>query len=269
MRLKGGKILMRDLEEILSQLKNGQISIEEAKSKINLFGLDFINNEVRMDSGRSVRKGVPEIIFTENKSPDMVLQIVTTLMESNEAILLSRVLDKHLSLLKDSLENKFNFIIPTNHEPYTVTITKKSYTLKRSSSKIGILTAGSSDIPIAEEAAAIARLMGVEVISFHDVGVAGVHRLFEPLKDLMEKKVKCIVVAAGMEGALPTVVSGLVDIPVIGVPTSIGYGYGGKGEGALMTMLQSCSPGLVVVNIDNGINAGATAALIAKQVKER
>lgn len=256
---------MRDLEEILSQLKNGQISIEEAKKFLNLFRLDIINDEVRMDLGRYIRKGIPEIILTESKSPNVVLEIVKTLMESNDAILLSRVLDKHLSLLKASLEKEYNFIIPTDYEPYTVTITKKAYTFKESQFKIGILTAGSSDIPIAEESAAIARLMGVGVISYYDVGVAGVHRLFGPLKTLMKKNVKCIVVVAGMEGALPTVVSGLVNVPVIGVPTSIGYGYGGKGEAALMTMLQSCSPGLVVVNIDNGINAGATAALIAKQ----
>jgi NCAIR mutase (PurE)-related protein len=267
MILRGGKRPMRDLEAILTQLKSGQIDIEQAKRAINLFGLDFINKEVRMDLGRLVRKGIPEIIFTESKSPDMVLKIVSSLMDSHEAILLSRVLDKHLSLLKSSLENQYDFIIPTDSEPYTVTITKKGYTLGEYSSQIGILTAGSSDIPIAEEAAAIARLMGVEVISIYDVGVAGVHRLFEPLKTLIEKKVRCIVVVAGMEGALPTVVSGLVDVPVIGVPASVGYGYGGNGVGALMTMLQSCSPGLVVVNIDNGINAGATAALIAKQTK--
>ncbi|MHA1543499.1 MAG: AIR carboxylase family protein, partial [Candidatus Hodarchaeales archaeon] len=177
---------MRDLEAILTQLKSGQISIEQAKSAINLFGLDFINKEVRMDLGRLV----------------------------------------HLFLLKPSLENEYDFIISTDCEPYTVTITKKGYTLGEYSSKIGILTAGSSDIPVAEEAAAIGRLMGVEVISFYDVGVAGVHRLFEPLKELIKKNVKCIVVVAGMEGALPTVVSGLVDVPVIGVPTSVGYGYG-------------------------------------------
>ena len=267
MKLRGGKTLIRDLKEILEQLKSGQISIEEATRAINLFGLDVINKEVRMDLGRLVRKGIPEIIFTENKSPDMVLKIVTSMMESHQAILLSRVLDKHLSLLKPSLENIYDLIISTETEPYTVTIKQKQYTFGLPSSQIGILTAGSSDIPIAEEAAAIARLMGVEVFSFYDVGVAGVHRLFEPLKTLIEKEVKCIVVIAGMEGALPTIVSGLVKVPVIGVPTSMGYGYGGDGTAALMTMLQSCSQGLVVVNIDNGINAGATAALIAKQSK--
>lgn len=267
MKSRGEKTPMRDLEEILRQLKSGQISIEEATRAINLFGLDIINKEVRMDLGRLVRKGIPEIIFTENKSPDMVLKIVTSMMESHQVILLSRVLDKHLSLLKPSLENIYDLIISTENEPYTVTIKQKQYTFGPSSSQIGILTAGSTDIPVAEEAAAIARLMGVEVFSFYDVGVAGVHRLFDPLKTLIEKEVKCIVVVAGMEGALPTIVSGLVKVPIIGVPTSMGYGFGGDGTAALMTMLQSCSQGLVVVNIDNGINAGATAALIAKQSK--
>ena len=106
------------------------------------------------------------------------------------------------------------------------------------------------------------------MFSFYDVGIAGVHRLFDPLKELIKQNVKAIVVVAGMEGALPAIVSSLVSVPVIGVPASIGYGYGGQGEAALMTMLQSCSPGLVVVNIDNGINAGATAALIAKQSEQ-
>lgn len=267
MKSRGEKTPMPDLEEILKQLKSGQISIEEATRAINLFELEIIDNEVRMDLGRLVRKGIPEIIFAESKSPDMVLKIVTSMMESHQAILLSRVLDKHLSLLKPSLENKYDLIISTKSEPYTITLKQKQYTFGVSSSQIGILTAGSADIPIAEEAAAIARLMGVKVFSFHDVGVAGVHRLFDPLKTLIKEEVKCIIVVAGMEGALPTIVSGLVDVPVIGVPTSTGYGYGGEGTAALMTMLQSCSPGLVVVNIDNGINAGATAALIAKQSK--
>jgi NCAIR mutase (PurE)-related protein len=259
---------MRDLEEILKELKEGKISIEEAKRAINLFGLDFITKEVRMDLGRLARKGIPEIIFAEKKSPEMVLKIVISMMESHQAILLSRVLDKHLSLLRSSLESSFDFIVPTMNEPHTVTIKHQQYNFNTFSSQIGILTAGSSDIPIAEEAAAIARLMGVEVFSFYDVGVAGVHRLFEPLRTLIKKEVKCIIVIAGMEGALPTIVSGLVNVPIIGVPTSTGYGYGGDGTGALMTMLQSCSPGLTVVNIDNGINAGATAALIAKQSKK-
>ena len=259
---------MNDLKEILQNLKDGHIDIDEAFTSINLFGLDFIEKGVTMDSGRHLRRGIPEIIFVEQKSPELVLQIVTEMMKKNSAILLSRVLDKHLSVLKKELDQSTRLIVTTEYEPYTVTVQQKEYKKTPSTRRIGILTAGSSDIPIAEEAAAIARLMGVDVVSFYDVGIAGVHRLFKPLKKLVKQNVKAIVVVAGMEGALPAIVSSLVSVPVIGVPASIGYGYGGQGKAALMTMLQSCSPGLVVVNIDNGINAGATAALIAKQSEQ-
>jgi hypothetical protein len=131
-----------------------------------------------------------------------------------------------------------------------------------------VLAAGTSDIPAAEEAKVTAEVMGCQVLAYYDVGIAGIHRLMEPLRETLVQDVSAIVVVAGMEGALPSVVRGLVPVPVIGVPTSTGYGYGGKGEAALMTMLQSCAPGLTVVNIDNGFGAGATAALIANGVAQ-
>jgi hypothetical protein len=127
------------------------------------------------------------------------------------------------------------------------------------------MTAGTSDIVYAYEAEAIARLMGVEVLTFFDVGVAGLHRLVEPIKRVKEEGVDAVVVFAGMEGALPTLVASLVDIPVIGVPVPTGYGFGGKGETALASMLQSCAPGLAVVNIGNGLGGGSIASLIAKR----
>ena len=130
---------------------------------------------------------------------------------------------------------------------------------------VGVLAAGTSDLGVAGEAVAMCRAMGVAVVSAFDVGVAGLHRLATPLDEMRAAGVAAIVVAAGMEGALPSVVAGLVEVPVIGLPTSTGYGLGGRGEAALLGMLQSCSPGLVVVNIDNGIGAGATAALIARR----
>jgi NCAIR mutase (PurE)-related protein len=130
---------------------------------------------------------------------------------------------------------------------------------------VGVLSAGTSDVPVAAEAALMAAEMGARVLQAWDVGVAGLHRLIEPLEWFAVEPVDAIVVAAGMDGALPAVVAGLVDVPVIGLPTSVGYGVGGEGIGALTTMLQSCAPGLVVVNIDNGIGAGSTAALIANR----
>jgi NCAIR mutase (PurE)-related protein len=132
--------------------------------------------------------------------------------------------------------------------------------------RIAIIAAGSSDRPVADEAALVAVEMGCEVMRASDVGVAGLHRLVQPLREIAARGVDCIVVAAGMDGALPSVVAGLVDVPVIGLPVSVGYGHGGAGEAALMTMLQSCAPGITVVNVDNGIGAGSTAALIANRM---
>jgi NCAIR mutase (PurE)-related protein len=132
--------------------------------------------------------------------------------------------------------------------------------------KIGVLTAGTSDVPVAEEARLVAEAMGCQVQTLYDVGVAGLHRLVGPLRELLVGDVAALVVCAGMDGALPSVVAGLAPVPVIGVPTSVGYGAGGKGRAALLSMLQTCAPGLTVVNIDNGVGAGATAALIANRV---
>ncbi len=257
--------IVRDIETILKQLKEGKLSLEEAKAELNLFSLEFIEDGVKLDIGRHLRKGIPEVVYAEKKSPKLLISIITRFMADNPVILLSRVLTKHLDLIREKFTEQFDLHIAPSYEPYTVTITSKNYQFGSPNCNIGLLTAGTSDIPIAEEVKAIARLMGVETIQFNDVGIAGVHRLILPLKEMVKKNVRAIVAVAGMEGALPAIVSSLVNVPVIGVPASTGYGYGGKGEAALMTMLQTCSPGLVVVNIDNGINAGATAALIAKQ----
>ncbi|MEM0090759.1 MAG: nickel pincer cofactor biosynthesis protein LarB, partial [Nitrososphaerota archaeon] len=141
----------------------------------------------------------------------------------------------------------------------------KDYHKPSTGGRVGILTAGTHDIPVAEEVRVVAEEMGCMVKSFYDVGAAGIHRLFEPLKELLEWDVDVIVVVAGREGALPTVVGSLVDVPIIAVPTSSGYGYGGKGKTALMAMLQSCSLGIGVVNIDGGVPAGILSALIANR----
>src|SRR5829696_6902262 len=135
--------------------------------------------------------------------------------------------------------------------------------------RVVAISAGTSDLPILEEAVVVAREMGVAVKGFHDVGVAGIHRLAEPLEQIRAFDPDCVIVAAGMEGALPTVVSALVAVPVIGLPTSTGYGLGGDGTAAILGMLQSCSPGLSVVNVDNGVGAGATAALVANRAARR
>lgn len=260
---------MKDIEQILLDFKSDKITLEESKKLLGIFSLEYIENEVILDSGRFKRKGIPEVIFTEKKSPETVKNIIQVHLKENSSILVSRVLEKHLGIINTAFKDQYNIQISPQFEPYSVIITTKGYQFQKSMHKIGILTAGTSDIPVAEEVKAIAKMMGVSTIQFNDVGIAGVHRVFEPLKIMIQENVRVIVAIAGMEGALPSIVTSLVQIPVIGVATSIGYGYGGKGEAALLTMLQTCSPGLVVVNIDNGINAGATAALIIKQIEEK
>ena len=152
-----------------------------------------------------------------------------------------------------------------NDKAKMAVIKNKTFAVKPSGGRIGILTAGTSDIGVAEEAKIVAQEMGCTVYSSYDVGVAGLHRLIEPLKQVVSNDVDVVVVVAGREGALASVVSGLVDVPVIAVPTSNSYGFGEKGVSALMAMLQSCSLGLAVVNIDGGVAAGAVATLIANR----
>jgi NCAIR mutase (PurE)-related protein len=147
-----------------------------------------------------------------------------------------------------------------------VVLKRESFVPPPAGGRVGVLTAGTSDIPYAEEAEIVAGEMGCEVRAFYDVGVAGIHRLADPLRILRDFGADVVIVAAGMDGALPSVVSGLVDVAVIGQPTPIGYGLGGEGVAALMTMLQTCAQGLTVVNSGNGVGAGATAALIANRV---
>ncbi|MHA2349512.1 MAG: nickel pincer cofactor biosynthesis protein LarB, partial [Candidatus Thorarchaeota archaeon] len=164
--------------------------------------------------------------------------------------------------MADAIEKqlgKFDVSINGKSDHLTVFITSEKWKEPKKIGKIAILTAGTSDIPYAFEVEGIARIMGVNVIAFYDIGVSGIHRLVEPIKRITEEEVDVIVVLAGMEGALPTVVASLVDVPVIGLPIPTGYGYGGKGETALASMLQSCAPGLAVVNIGNGLGAGSIA----------
>ena len=218
----------------------------------------------RPDFHRHDRKGVPEIILSSTKTVPQCLGIAASFLERTGRAILSRV----SSELYEALVSEYG---PEGVEWFaasgTAIVRRDGKQVVATGGKVGILTAGTSDQPIAEEAGIVCQEMGCSVHVVYDVGVAGLHRLFDPLQQLLEVEgVDVIVVAAGMDGALPSVVSGLVDVPVIGLPTSVGYGMGGKGHAALLTMLQTCAPGLAVVNIDNGVGAGAMAALIANRV---
>jgi pyridinium-3,5-biscarboxylic acid mononucleotide synthase len=226
--------------------------------------IGVLKDFAKLDVHRSERTGIPEAILAEGKTTDQVVEALKRMALDAGFALATRVDDPCAIAIKKALGSRFQ--IERVQLAHTVLVSKKGFRPKPTGGVIAILAAGTSDMPAAEEARVTAEIMGCEVLAHYDVGIAGIHRLFEPLEKVLSRRVSAIVVVAGMEGALPSVVRGLVSVPVIGVPTSTGYGYGGHGQAALMTMLQSCAPGLTVVNIDNGFGAGATAALIANQV---
>src|SRR2546427_1175693 len=241
-----------------------QRSTGELQRKNRLLAVADLAKLAKLDVGREIRKGLPEVILAEGKEPDDVARITGKMVAQPGRAIVSRASKKPLRAVKSKSGDRLKI----SYEPRSrmILIKSKSYRVNRSGGRVGILTAGTSDIPVAEEAKIIAEEMGCETKSFYDVGVAGLHRLFEPLKDLLRWDVDVLLVVAGREGALPTVVAGIVDVPVVGVPTSRSYGFGDKGLAALAAMLQSCSLGMSVVNIDGGVGAGAVAAMIANRV---
>jgi NCAIR mutase (PurE)-related protein len=217
------------------------------------------------DFERAHRKGVPEVILADRKTVEQSLAIARAFLERTGRAILSRVGPELEARLRQEFaaEAEIEWVAPAS----AAVLRRPDFVRPQTGGRVGVLTAGTSDVPIAEEAALLCREMGCQVYTAYDVGVAGLHRLFEPLRALLdEHQVDVLIVAAGMDGALPSVVAGLVDVPVVGLPTSVGYGVGGDGLAALYSMLQTCVPGLSVVNIDNGVGAGAVAGLIASRM---
>lgn len=246
------------MRDILSELAAGELSVDEAEAKLS----GYITTEAgRFDAARETRRGVPEAILAEGKSTADVITLVQSALESSDRVIVTRVSDADLEAIERELE------VETVIDAKARTLVAHTTEYERPSldARIAIVTAGTSDAPAAGEAATIATEMGATVDRIDDVGVAGIHRLFDHLDEL--RRVDVLIVAAGREGALPTVVAGLVNTPVIGLPTSIGYGHAGAGEAALAGMLQSCSV-VTVVNIDAGFVAGAQAGLIAQSIAE-
>ena len=248
------------MREILEKLARGEISVDEAEKLLKVFEIAEVEGLARIDLGRGIRRGVPEIIVAEGKSTDEVLKIAKRMLDEVGRAIISRASE---DLMKINLPGA---IVEVHERARIVVLKREGFRVERTGGKVGILTAGTSDIRIAEEAGVIAEEMGCEVLRAYDVGIAGLHRLFEPLKEMIREDVDVLIVVAGREGALAPLVAGLVDIPVIAVPASSGYGFGGRGLSALMSMLQSCPLGLAVVNIDGGVPAGVIASLIANRV---
>jgi len=239
------------MEEILNEFKRGNVSLSEVLLKIKSLpykDLDF----VKIDTHRTLRKGFPETIFCQGKTTDQIVKIIES-FEQGQNILATKANQEIFNEVKKKFpQAEYNFQAKT-----IIIINQK---IKNKPGKILIITAGTSDIPVAEEAVVTAEIMGNKVEKVYDVGVAGVHRLLDIKDKIFNANV--IIVVAGMEGALASIVGGLASQPVIAVPTSIGYGASFKGIAPLLTMLNSCAEGVVVVNIDNGFGAGYFASLV-------
>ena len=211
------------VEEILEKVRRGDVSIGEAKKQLEFFMVRDVEDFAKIDVGRHLRKGVPEIIFAENKSPAETAKIAEEMVKHTGKAIISRVSEEHLKELKKV--NK-NLNVEVYDKARMVVVRRNGVTSPRTGGKAGVLTAGTADVSVAEEAVVMLREAGCDVYTAYDVGVAGLHRLFKPLKEMLEKGVDVLVVVAGMEGALPSLVASLVNCPVIGVPVSAGYGYG-------------------------------------------
>ena len=240
------------MKKVLQDYKNGKISLSEVLEKIKTLPYDNLGF-AKVDSHRIVRKGYPETVFCPGKTLNQIKKIVETMAKRNHNILLTKAEKNVYNFLKKAFPDA-----EYNEVAKTIVIRKDN--LKKGKGKILIVTAGTSDIPIAEEAFVTAEIMGNKVDKEYDVGVAGIHRLFDIKDKIFNANV--IIVVAGMEGALASIIGGLTSKPVIAVPTSVGYGASFKGIAPLLTMMNSCSEGVVVVNIDNGFGAAYFASLI-------
>ncbi len=251
------------IRRVLQELLAGKLTLEEAERRIKLFSLDELSPFAALDLNRDLRTGAPEAVFGEGKSAGQIIEIAERFLNQRGRCIVTRLTEEKIEALREKFEGAAE--VDVYPSARLVVLRRRNFRIESTGGRVAVLCAGSSDIPAAEEAEVIAREMGCSVLSFRDIGVAGIHRLLPALKRVVAEDVDVAIVAAGMEGALPSVVAGLVDIPVIGLPVSTGYGIHGRGETALFAMLQSCSPGIAVVNIDNGFGAGVVAALIANR----
>jgi len=241
------------IKKLLKKVKSGNISPEEAYSQLKRLPFEDIGF-AKLDSHRAMRKGFPEVVYCQGKTLPQIKEIFKRLSSNHENIMATKADDKIYKAIR-SIKPSAKY-----HDTAKIVTIGKGEKVK---GKVLIVTAGTADIPVAEEAAVTAEFLGNKVSRLYDVGVAGLHRILGSMDKLSRSDV--IIVVAGMEGALASVVGGLTDKPVIAVPTSIGYGASFKGLAALLSMLNSCAPGVAVVNIDNGFGAGVMAAVINRK----
>jgi NCAIR mutase (PurE)-related protein len=244
---------MESLSKLLRNVASGKISAEDAAKKLLHLSFEDIDY-AHIDHHRSLRKGFPEVIFGQGKTADQIIGIMGKMLLQENIVLVTRIDSLHADRVVSSFPDAIY------HKDAKMVVWEKKEIPRQGKGTILVISAGTSDIPVAKEAFLTAKVMGNQVESVFDVGVAGIHRLFDH-KELIDNA-SVLVVVAGMEGALPSVVAGMVNSPVIAVPTSIGYGVSLGGLAALFAMLNSCSSNVAVVNIDNGFGAGYMASII-------
>ena len=245
---------VKEVEKLLIDVKTGQKSIEDALAVLKDFPYTDLGF-ARIDNHREMRTGYPEIIYCAGKTVDQVKEIFRVMATKENNVIGTRSNNDMYEAVKAILPDVVHYPMAK-----IISLQKKKPPIPES--LIAVITAGTSDMPVAEEAAITAELLGNKVLRIYDAGVAGIHRLVDKLPEI--RKCRVVIVIAGMEGALASVVGGLVDKPVIAVPTSVGYGANFGGISALLAMLTSCSTGVTVVNIDNGFGAGFSASMINK-----
>jgi|ERR1051326_1401109 NCAIR mutase (PurE)-related protein len=246
------------IREILDEVRSGARTVESAIDRLRDLPFEDLGY-ARLDHHRALRKGFPEVVFCEGKRIEQIIEILERLAQKHSGVLATRVTPEVYAAVRQRFPEVNYF-----HEARIIQLGPNS--AGATESVVLVVSAGTADIPVAEEAAVTANALGSKVERLYDVGVAGVHRLLAAREALNSASV--IIVVAGMDGVLPAIVAGLVAAPVIAVPTSIGYGTGLGGTAALMTMLNACAPGIAVVNIDNGFGAGYMAHLINTRVTE-
>ncbi len=251
-----------NLRSILMKLMSGEIDIETAEREIRLWGIEEIGDTVKLDFGREMRKGLPEVVFAEKKDKETLRSVIKRTIGRSRRVIVSRVRDDQMDVINE-LKDEYD-VISAPHSRVFV-IRERGYKPPSTGGRVGIITAGTSDVPVAEEVRLIVEEAGCKAISVYDAGIASLKRSIDAVRKVLSEDVDVIVVAAGMEGMLPSIVASLVDVLVIGLPTSVGYGLGGEGISALYSMLQSCSPGIVVVNVNNSVGAAYAAIAVANR----
>ena len=243
------------IEELLRRFKSGEIEMEEALENLRELPFEKLGDFAKIDHHRALRTGYPEVVFCQGKTPEQVEKIFQSLERRNDRVLLTRADPELFSRLR-----KIDDRLAYNEQARTIVLDTAT---REPAGSVLVVSAGTADIPVAEESAVTAEVCGAHVERLYDCGVAGIHRLLAHADAI--RSARCIVAVAGMEGALPSVVGGLAACPVVAVPTSVGYGSNLGGLAPLLTMLNSCAPNIVVVNIDNGFGAGFCAAMINAQ----